>query len=89
MKKFLLVIGILLTPALCHAQSTQSYNGWCQQGNQPVVLQGLNGTTACVLGSAIGVIVDNSGTINQMSGATTAGIAMSTTLALVQLHISQ
>jgi hypothetical protein len=42
-----------------------------------------------VLGSAIGVIVDNSGTINQMSGATTAGIAMSTTLALVQLHISQ
>ena len=45
MKKFLLVIGILLTPALCHAQSTQSYNGWCQQGNQPVVLQGLNSTT--------------------------------------------
>jgi hypothetical protein len=45
MKKLLLAIGILFTAALCHAQSTQSYNGWCQQGNQPVVLQGLNSTT--------------------------------------------
>ena len=46
-------------------------------------------TTACTLGETIGVIVADSGTITQMSGSTTAATAMSTTLPLVQLHISQ
>lgn len=48
-----------------------------------------NGTTACVLGSAVGVIIANSGTITVASATTTAAVAMSSTLALVQLHISQ
>jgi hypothetical protein len=48
-----------------------------------------NGTTACVLGTAIGIIIADSGTIPVMSGSGTANVAMSTTLPLVQLHISQ
>lgn len=46
-------------------------------------------TTACPLGQSIGVIVADVGTVTQMSGASTAATAMSTTLPLVQLHISQ
>ena len=48
-----------------------------------------NGTSACVLGSAIGVIVADSGTIEIATGSGITGTAMSTTLALVELHISQ
>jgi hypothetical protein len=44
-------------------------------------------TTACTLGTAIGVIIADSGTLTGMSGNTTAAVAMSTTLVLVQLHI--
>lgn len=46
-------------------------------------------TTACVLGSSIGVIVADSGTIEIATGTTITATAMSTTLALVQLHIAQ
>jgi hypothetical protein len=46
-------------------------------------------STACTLGTAIGVIIADSGTLTGMSGDTTAAVAMSTTLVLVQLHISQ
>jgi hypothetical protein len=48
-----------------------------------------NGTTVCPSGQAVGVIVANSGTITIATGATQTAVAMSTTLALVQLHISQ
>lgn len=46
-------------------------------------------TTACTLGTSIGVIVADSGTIEIATGTTITATAMSTTLALVQLHISQ
>jgi hypothetical protein len=46
-------------------------------------------TTACPLGTAIGVIIASSGTVSQMSGTTQASTAMSNTLVLVQLHIAQ
>lgn len=46
-------------------------------------------TTACALGTAVGVIVADSGTIAVNSGTSIATQTMSTTLVLVQLHISQ
>lgn len=46
-------------------------------------------TTACAVGTSVGVIVADSGTITTGSGSTTAATAMSTTLPLVQLHIGQ
>jgi hypothetical protein len=46
-------------------------------------------TTPCALGTAVGVIVASSGSVTQMSGATTGSVTLSTTLVLVQLHISQ
>jgi hypothetical protein len=48
-----------------------------------------NGSTACVLGTAVGVIINNSGTVIIATGTTQTATAMSSTLALVQLHISQ
>jgi hypothetical protein len=46
-------------------------------------------TTACTLGTSIGVIIADSGTATQSAGAGTGSTAMSTTLVLVQLHIGQ
>lgn len=46
-------------------------------------------TTACVLGTSIGVVIATTGTIASQTGATLGTIALSTTLPLVQLHIGQ
>lgn len=46
-------------------------------------------STACALGTSVGVIVATVGTIPTMSGSGTANVAMSTTLVAVQLHIQQ
>lgn len=46
-------------------------------------------TTACALGTPIGVIIADAGTIEVSTGTTITATAMSTTLALVQLHIGQ
>lgn len=50
-----------------------------------------NGTAVCATaGTTIGVVVADSGTILQLSASgATAGVAMSTTLPLVQLHIGK
>lgn len=47
-----------------------------------------NGTTMCLKpGSLIGVVIADAGTLNGMTGATSGGTAMSTTLVLVQLML--
>ncbi len=45
--------------------------------------------TACTLGTSVGVIIADVGTITVQTGITQTAIAMSTTLVLVELHIGQ
>lgn len=46
-----------------------------------------NGTTACLVGQKIGIVIAVAGTVQSMNGSTQSGVALSTTLPLVHLTI--